>query len=187
VTRVERVDKLQSFGRGPGVLGEALRRFPKKMWMYKSLPDRWSIHEIILHLADSEVSSYVRCRRFIAEPAQPAVACDMRKWAAFLGYPHQSTKDALELIHRLRKMTLQLLIFLPESVWSNPALHPEEGAATLDEWLDAQNRHIPHHIEQMTRNYELWLATHPRRKPAKTRRARTLAPPRRGLIPLDAR
>ena len=31
-------------------------------------PDRWSIHEIILHLADSEATCYVRCRHFIAEP-----------------------------------------------------------------------------------------------------------------------
>ena len=56
--RDERKQKLQSFGQAPAMLSAALCQFPKKMWIYKVSDDRWSIHEIILHLADSEAGSY---------------------------------------------------------------------------------------------------------------------------------
>ncbi|HXW62995.1 MAG TPA: hypothetical protein VEJ45_10365, partial [Candidatus Acidoferrales bacterium] len=67
MTRDERRQVLESFGRAPVLLSTILRQLPKKMWLYKPSPDRWSIHEIIVHLADSEASSYVRCRHQIAE------------------------------------------------------------------------------------------------------------------------
>ena len=68
-----RQKKLEAFGRGPNFLSEALRKCPKKMWLYRPVTGRWSIHEIILHLADSEAEAYVRCRQFIAQPGSPAL------------------------------------------------------------------------------------------------------------------
>ena len=166
MTREDRRQKIESLGRAPELLAAALRKFPKKMWLYKPAPDRWSIHEIILHLADSEANAYIRCRRLIAEPGKPVLAYDASQWAGTLGYFHQSTKDALELLRRLRRMTYQLLVVLPDGVWSNAVNHPEHGPLSLDEWLDLQERHIPHHIEQMQQNFEVWLKTHPPRKSA---------------------
>ncbi len=119
-----RRQQLESFGRAPALLSVALRQFPKKMWLYKPSADRWSIHEIILHLADSEASAYVRCRRFIAEPGSPVLKFDGARWAGTLGYFHQSTREALEIIRRLRRMTYQLLVSLPEPVWEHTVEHP---------------------------------------------------------------
>jgi DinB superfamily len=166
MTREERNRKVELFGRAPTALAAALRQFPKKMWMYKPAEDRWSIHEIILHLADSEANSYIRCRRLIAEPGKPVLSYNPEIWAGTLGYFHQSTKEALDLIRRLRKMTHQVLINLPQQIWYNTVEHPEDGALSLDQWLDIQVRHIPHHLEQMKHNYAVWSAAHPPRKPA---------------------
>lgn len=166
MTRGERRQRIESFGRSPSLLAAALRHFPKKMWAYKPAPDRWSIHEIILHLADSEANAYIRCRRLIAEPGKPVLTYDPGAWAGSLGYFYQSTKEALEVIRRLRKMTHQLLVHLPESVWCNTVEHPEKGALNLEQWLEMQERHIPRHLEQMRQNYEEWVKTHPPRKSA---------------------
>src|SRR5579862_2033141 len=127
MTRNERRPILESFGRAPALLSTALGQLPKKMWLYKPAHDRWSIHEIILHLADSEASSYVRCRHLIAEPERLVTEFDAERWAGSLGYFHQSTREALEVIRRLRKMTYQLLVALPEAVWSNTVEYPKEG------------------------------------------------------------
>ena len=166
MTREERRRKLESFGCAPALLSAALRRFPKKMWLYKPTPERWSIHETILHLADSEASAYIRSRGLIAEPANAVQQFDAARWAGSLGYYHQSTREALEIIRRLRNMTYHLLFTLPEQVWLHQANHPGEGSMTLEGWVEHQERHIPHHIEQMKRNYEIWLGTHPPRKSA---------------------
>jgi hypothetical protein len=164
--RDERRQMLESFGRAPALLAAALRRLPKKMWLYKPAKDRWSIHEIILHLADSEASSYVRCRHLIAEPGKSVAEFDAARWAGSLGYFHQSTREALEIIRRLRKMTYQLLATIPEPVWSHTVSHHAEGQLSLEEWIERQEKHIPHHIEQMLQIYDLWFKVNPPRKPA---------------------
>ena len=119
------------------------------MWLYKPSADRWSIHEIILHLADSEASAYLHCRRFIAEPGSQVPEFDAARWASSLGYFHQSTREALEIIRRLRKMTYQLLAALPDHVWDRTVAHPRDGQVTLERRVEIQERHIPHHIDQM--------------------------------------
>jgi hypothetical protein len=166
MNREVRRQKLESFGRAPDLLSVALRPFPKKMWIYRPSPDRWSIHEIILHLADSEANAYIRCRRLIAEPGSSVLKFDPARWAGTLGYFHQSTREALEIIRRLRKATYQLLLALPDSVWEHTVNHPTDGRLSLASWFEVQERHIPHHIEQMKQNYDTWLKTHPPRKAA---------------------
>jgi len=166
MTRDERRQMLESFGRAPALLAATLRRLPKKMWLYKPAQDRWSIHEIILHLADSEASSYVRCRHFIAEPGNSIGEFDPALWAGSLGYLHQSTREALEIIRRLRRMTYQLLVTLPEPVWFHTVRHNAEGEISLEKWVERQESHIPHHIDQLLENYDIWLKGNPPRKPA---------------------
>src|ERR1700736_4824770 len=108
MTRDERRQKLESFGYAPALLSAALRGFPKKMWLYKPTPERWSIHETILHLADSEASAYIRCRGFIAEPGNAVQQFDAARWAGSLGYYYQSTAGPLGIIRGLRKRTYLL-------------------------------------------------------------------------------
>jgi uncharacterized damage-inducible protein DinB len=53
----ERHSKIAAYGAAHDLLMGALKQFPKEMWQYKPGPERWSIHEIIVHLADSEANS----------------------------------------------------------------------------------------------------------------------------------
>jgi hypothetical protein len=149
--------RLESFGRGPALLSAALGQFPKKMWLYRPSDGLWSIHENILHLADSEAHAYIRCRRFIAEPGSSIAKFDSKSWARNLGYFHQSTREALGIIRNLRRMTYELLAALPQSVWEHSLEHATEGRLTLSEWLRLEEDHIPRHIDRMKRNYEKWL------------------------------
>lgn len=153
----ERQQKIESYGKAHIKLVEALQQFPKEMWQFRSSPDGWTIHEIVVHITDSEVNSYIRCRRFIAEPGKPLMAYDEERWAAALDYHQQSTADAVELFKWLRGNTYNLIKSLPDSTWANSVYHPENGTMTLDDWLDVYDRHVPEHIAQMQRVYRAWL------------------------------
>ena len=48
-----RADKIASYGNAHALLVDTLRQFPRAMWRFKPAPDRWSIHEILIHLSDS--------------------------------------------------------------------------------------------------------------------------------------
>jgi hypothetical protein len=157
MTPEERKHRLQSYGTAHQQLLSALQGFPEEMWQFRPAPERWTIHEIIVHIADSEANSYIRCRRFLAEPGSTVLGYDESRWARELGYHDQSTGDALELFKWLRHKSYTLVKDLPEATWSNTVYHTETGLMTLDDWLDTYERHIPEHIAQMQDVYADWL------------------------------
>lgn len=157
MTPEERNKKIESYGTAYQRMVSALERFPQGMWQFRPAPDRWTIHEILVHIADSEANSYVRCRRFLAEPGSTVLGYDESKWARDLRYHDQSTDDALELFKWLRHKSYMLIKDLPEGVWSNTVYHTENGVMTMDDWLDTYERHIPEHIGQMQANYDDWV------------------------------
>ncbi len=110
-----------------------------------------------MHIADSEANSYIRCRRFIAEPGRSLAGYDENRWATALDYHEQEPEDALELFRLLRLKSHTLIKTLSEDVWSNTAIHSEDGEMSFDGWLDVYERHIPEHIQYMQENYDAWI------------------------------
>lgn len=152
----DRERQLAAYGNAYEQLTQALARYPREMWQYKSPVEDWSIHEVVVHITDSEANSYVRCRRLIAEPGEAVMAYDEARWATALHYSDQSPEDALQLFKWLRNNTYKLIQSMPEAAWSHTIYHPENGTMTMDDWLGVYAGHIPDHIEQMDRIYEEW-------------------------------
>ncbi len=151
-----RTNIIENYGKAFLNIQTALKNFPVEMWKFKPAPIRWSIHEIIIHFADSEANSYHRCRRFIAEPGSKIFAYDQDKWSDNLDYHSQSAEDALELFRLLRKMTYDLIKDLPEEAWSLTIEHEHLGTITMDTWLEIYEEHITGHIRQMEKVFEEW-------------------------------
>jgi len=149
MTRTERID---SYSKGYEKLIAAVNQLPKEMWNFKPAPNKWSVHEIIIHMADSEANGFSRARKIICEPGSIIMAYDQDMWAEKTNYSSQSTDDALELFKNLRKMTYNVIKDLPESTWSNFIIHPENGKMTLYDWLTVYENHVNVHINQMKRN-----------------------------------
>ena len=153
----ERAAKIELYNKGFKLLKETLHDIPRKAWKYKPAPNEWSIHEIILHLADSETNAALRARLLAVEPGKTLMAYDQEKWAAGLNYHDQDVDDALKLVKFARRTTANWLKTLPEEVFKNSVVHPEyETPFTFDKWLAIYSGHIPSHIEQIKNNFELW-------------------------------
>ena len=149
MTPPDRSNLIAEYGAAPAFLDEALARFPREMWHFKPSETDWSIHEIIVHITDSEANSYIRARRMIAEPGLHLMAYDENEWARALDYQHLDTQDAVELFRWLRGNTHKLIRTLPESTWAHSAYHPENGIISLDDWLNTYARHVKDHVAQM--------------------------------------
>lgn len=149
--------KIASYGGACETLVAGLKKFPAEMWDFRDECGCWSIREHIVHIADSEANSYIRCRRLIAEPGQPLMAYDENRWASALRYADLSAANAMELFRLLRRQTYELILTLPESAWDNVCYHPENGDMTLDDWLLVYEAHIPEHLGFMQEDYDAWL------------------------------
>ncbi len=140
----------------------ALSVIPKEAWFFKPAPREWSVHQVIVHLTDSETNSYLRARRLVAEPGQPLMGYDQDVWADKLDYHNTSIEDALETTRLVRKLTYDLLKRLPDEVWVNTAVHPEYSEPyTFEKWLRIYADHPRVHAEQIRNNYEAWKQINP--------------------------
>ena len=157
----ERNDKIELYGKGFNLLVEMLKDIPREVWKFKPSESEWSIHEVIIHLADSETNAALRARKLIVEPGGTLMGYDQESWAQVLNYHEHDLQDALDLVRLARKTTYDLLKKQPEEVFDHIVIHPEYTEPyTFDNWLNIYSAHIPGHIEQIMNNYKLWRDQH---------------------------
>ena len=153
----ERNEKIELYGRGFDLLKAALAEVPAEAMKFKPEPKEWSVHESIIHIADSETNSALRARKLIVEPGGTLMGYDQAQWADVLNYHDHNLEDALEVTRLARKTTYELLKRQPEEVFTHAIVHPEMNEPyTFDKWVDIYSRHIPGHIEQIKNNIKLW-------------------------------
>ena len=162
MNRAEIDQKIEQYGLGFDLLNAALAEIPKQAWSFRPAPGEWNVHEIIVHMADSESMSALRARKLIAEPGSTLMGYAEAQWADSLDYMGQDAEQALEIIRLARKSTYDLLKRQPEEVFAHAVLHPEypDEPYTFEQWLKIYARHIPDHIEQMKQNHLAWLEQH---------------------------
>ena len=157
MNKTERESLLEKYRTAFDEFLAALKAIPKEAWLFKPAPKEWSVHQVIVHLADSETNSYLRARRLVAEPGGLLMGYDQDVWADKLDYHNTSIEDALETTRLVRKLTYDLLKRLPDEVWANTAVHPEySDPYTFEKWLRIYADHPRVHAGQITENYRLW-------------------------------
>jgi hypothetical protein len=157
VNTSERDQNIELYGRGFELLSTALSPIPRPAWSFRPSPDAWSVHEVVVHLADSESMAALRARKIIVEPGTTLMGYDEAKWGSVLQYGEQSVDDALQIIRLVRQATYRLLKSIPEQTFRHAVTHPEQsGPYTLDTWLGIYARHIPDHIAQMEAAFKAW-------------------------------
>lgn len=158
MNRKEREEKIELYGRGHALLTEALAGVPLQAWNHRPAPDSWSVHEIIVHIGDSESMAALRLRKLIVEPGSTLMGYEEAKWADALDYRSQDPRDSLEIIRLARLTSYRLLKSLPEPVFSHAVTHPEYSEPyTFEQWLNIYSRHIPDHIGQIREVHRAWL------------------------------
>ena len=161
MTPEARAELLMSYAHGPELLKAALERFPRESLDFQPEPGKWSIQTIVLHLAESEVTAYLRGRTIIAEPGGTIVPYDQDRWAQTMDTTAQPLDEAVTLFRLLREMLARQLRALPESTWEHWLEHPERGRITLERWLEIYENHLKVHLAQMERTFQAFCQTFP--------------------------
>lgn len=156
MTPDERKQKVDSYATSHDRLMQALQTMPREMWQFKPAPEKWSIHEIIVHIADAELHSACRLRAFLAEPGKTVMGYDQDAYATKMKYHDHSVATALDLFRLIRQTNVSLLRQIDDSVWKNTVNHSDYGSMGLERWLEIYEAHVDKHIGQMQRNVETW-------------------------------
>jgi hypothetical protein len=116
---------------------------------YVPEPAKWSIRQIVAHLADSEMVAGMRLRRIIAEDNPKIEAYDQNAWAANLDYTRRKTSPALETFRRTRAENYELLKDLAPPVFDREGMHSERGPMSLKLLLQLIAEHAENHAAQI--------------------------------------
>jgi uncharacterized damage-inducible protein DinB len=114
-------------------------------------PGKWSIVEILAHLADDELTSSWRYRQMIEHDGVPLAGFDQELWARLGDYASWSASDAFETFRLLREANLRMLSHLSPAEWERSGEHVERGRITVRSLAAHMAGHDANHIRQIER------------------------------------
>ena len=115
----------------------------------RPLPGRWSTLEVVCHLVDSDQAWCHRMKRVIAEERPLLIGYDESRFTAALAYHQADWEEELALMDGMRRQMARILRGIPEAAWSRTCVHNERGLITLEQMLQDEVEHVPHHIRHV--------------------------------------
>jgi uncharacterized damage-inducible protein DinB len=109
-------------------------------------PGKWSVLEVVCHIADSEVIYAERIRRVIAEDDPTLFNLEPDDFERTLAYNSRDVSQELSLISAIRGQTGRILRSIPTDVWQRTGIHSTDGPFTLRQLVERITNHLPHHI-----------------------------------------
>jgi len=147
---------LERYRRGPELLALVLTGVFGEEEDFAPAPGKWSVRQIVAHLADVELVAAHRLRQVIAEENPTIVAFNQDAWASNLDYARRKPKQSLETFRRLRAENHELLKALPETAYDRTGNHTERGLQTLRAMLEGYALHVESHARHLQELRELY-------------------------------
>jgi len=140
---------LERFRRGAELVAVAITGAAGPELDFKPAPDKWSVRQIVAHLADAESANVVRLRQVISEENPTLFPFDQNAWAERTDYGRRKPSQALETMRQLRADNHQLLKDLPHETYSRSGNHLKRGRMTLLDLLRLFAEHAEQHAAQI--------------------------------------
>jgi hypothetical protein len=140
---------LERYRRGPELLAVVLTGVFGEEEDFATAPGKWSVRQIVAHLADAEMVGAHRFRQVIAEENPTLIAFDQDAWTRNLDYAKRKPKQSLDTFRRIRAENYDLLKGLPEETFERAGNHSQNGRLTLRQMLEGYATHAESHAQQL--------------------------------------
>src|SRR5712692_3231697 len=114
-------------------------------------PDKWSVGEILAHLADVEIVVGWRMRSILGAPGTPIQAFDQDAWVTAGHYAKRDPRKSIELHRVVREANLALLKSLSSDQWKHYGQHAERGQESIERIVGMIAGHDVNHLRQIER------------------------------------
>lgn len=137
---------VERYAEGGAAVRRAVAGLSPEQALARPGPGAWSIHQLVVHLMDSDLIGADRMKRVIAEENPTLVGYDETRFVANLFYERQSLDDAVAIVDLNRRQFARVLRELPESAFEREGTHNERGRLTLGAMLGDYVAHLEHHL-----------------------------------------
>jgi hypothetical protein len=145
----EQKDALRLQQDAPKKLAALLKGKKKPQLTRRPAPGKWSVAEIVAHLADAEIAISWRLRQILSTDGVALQAYDQDSWAAAFNYVRRDPKDSLAQYAALRNANVELLKSVPRKLWGNHGMHAERGRETVTHMVRLAAGHDLNHLQQI--------------------------------------
>jgi hypothetical protein len=112
---------------------------------------KWSMRDVVQHLADSELVGGFRLRLILAQERPPIAGYDQDLWVERLRYRDVSMADAMEQFRVLRRLNLRLWSEATPADLERVGVHGERGQESLEYTRRLYAGHDVAHLRQLAR------------------------------------
>ena len=144
-------DPMQVMAATPTLLREAVSELSDEALRSPEGENKWSVVQVVQHLADSELVYGYRMRLIVAEDAPGIPGYDQNAWAANLRYKDVAITDALADFTATRTMNLRWLSGLSDSELDRWGIHSERGEESVRHIVKLLAAHDLVHLNQLER------------------------------------
>jgi len=152
MTPEERTALINQYKAGNKQVADALRDVSEAELDFRRAPGKWTVREIVHHLADSETTSGIRLRKLIVEQQPLIQGYDQDEFAKRLQYSRRPIEPALKAFTAARETTAQILDLMNEADWKRMGEHTESGPYSAESWLSIYAVHAHNHADQIRQN-----------------------------------
>ena len=145
----ELAELLERFRRGAELVAVAITGAAGPELDFKSAPDKWSVRQIVAHLADAESANVVRLRQVISEDNPTLFPFDQNAWAERTNYQKRKPSQSLDTMRQLRAENYELLKDLPGEAFARTGTHMRRGNMTLLDLVRLFAEHAENHAVQI--------------------------------------
>lgn len=133
----------------PRQAARLIKGVTKKRLSRRPSPEKWSVTEILAHLADAEIVQGFRIRLILGSNGTAIQGFDQDAWARFSDYSSHDPVLSLECWRVNRERTLRLLNSLPKAMWESYGIHSERGKETVKRVSEMMAGHDINHMTQI--------------------------------------
>ncbi len=144
-------DPLEVLAEMPAALRHAVSGLSAELEATPERPGKWSVRQVVQHLADSELVGGFRFRMVLAHDAPALPGYDQDLWADRLRYAESDLETALEDFTTLRRANLRLLRRATPDDLRRIGRHAERGDESLAKLVSLYAGHDLVHLRQIAR------------------------------------
>jgi len=145
----QRKELMEQIAYHPANLREAVRGLTEAQLDTPYREGGWTVRQVVHHLADSHINSYVRFKLALTEDKPHIHSYDENEWAK-LSDSGMAVDVSLALLDSLHRRWVGLLYSLKPEDFSRALIHSERGEITLDSMVALYAWHGRHHTAHIT-------------------------------------
>ena len=130
-------------------LERLIKGVPTSKLRKRPAADKWSVREIVAHLADAEIVIGFRMRLILGAPGTPIAAYDQDAWVASGHYEKRDPRKSVQQFSAVREANLALLESLTPEQWKHYGVHSERGQETIERMVRMTAGHDMNHLQQI--------------------------------------